>query len=414
MEPEITKLLSEEKQPDNIVKLKDDICGWHKYSRSQMKERHKQWDIQQKVYKGETSPNSGDLEARANSEPERLVVPLTFTQVQTITTFGFLQMTSRKNFYELEPTGDEDFSIRDAAELTLQRDLNKNVFTTVLYQSLLDLSRFGLCAIKSYWEKQTQWVQTSAPVTIAAANGKSGVVDAGGPRNVEATKFEGNCIRAIDPYFLLPGLRLPLTRWREGRFMADECEWHIAQLRELERKGIAAGTEHIKPFEKSLYDDSERSRFKAVERFFGTKSESNDFMCCMTEGQYRLVPADYELGPETYPIDFVIRIVNDQRIISIERANYLHGEFIYDIGQFSPDNQSKLNLALSDTIYALQDIVTWLVNTRMSSIRKSLDGKVVVTTSPLERVLLSKTSKAPSLNSTSKTSLAITLLTLIR
>lgn len=386
----IKEMLLKKEQPDNIISLKNAICGWHKMSRAQMKKRFKAWDRNLKVYKGEMDRTTADYEAAANNEPERFVVPLSYSQIQVAVTFCILQLTSKKYFYELEPVGTEDFTIQNASELTLQRDLNKNSWFTILNQTLLDVFRFGLTATKSYWDKKNQWVKVNVPASETVTESGIPVVSAARVENREVLKFEGNCIKVIDPYYLLPDLRLPLTRYKEGRFMADEAEWHIQQLKEMERQGSMVGTEHIGRFDKSIYDESGRERFKVVEEGFGKTDSSGDFMCCMTEGQYKLVPKDYELGPETYEIDFIVRIVNDQRVVSVERADYLHGEFVYDLAQLSPDSQSKLNLALSDTIFALQDVVTWLINSRMASIRKSLDGKVVINEMAIDSSTISR------------------------
>lgn len=386
MDPEIFKLLSEEDEPDNIKGLREHICGWHKMSRSKMATRFENWDMNLKIYKGLRHKDQEDLDARRNREPEKFVVPLTYTQVQTFVTFSFLLYKQNQNFYEFLAQGAEDEAIREISERTVQRDLNKNNFDQVLYNSLLDSSRMGMSVIKSYWKKETVKVPAILPGQVSqAAGGGLTTATAAQATMVDATKYEGNCITNVDPYRFMPDLRLPITRWKEGQFAADECEYHISKLKEWNAQEVVAGVEFLSPISSEVYKSSERQRFVGVEAGWkGGSTTKDDFMVCMTEGQYKLIPADHGLGDETQPVMFFIRIANDQRIISIERSKYIHHEFVYDVGQFSPDNQMQIGMALSDVIFALQDVVTWLINSRIMSVRRSLDNHLVIDQSAID------------------------------
>jgi hypothetical protein len=385
VDDELKKLLADEDEPENIKSLREELCKMHKASRGKMATRFENWDQNLRIYKGISSRDQEDLEARKNREPEKFVVPMTYTQVQTFVTFAFLLYKQNQYFYEFLAQGPEDEGFKNISERLVQRDLNHNNWDTVLYNSLLDASRMGLGVVKSYWKKDLVDVPAVLPgqVTQAAA-GPLASVTAALPTIVAAVKYEGNCVVNVDPYKFLPDLRLPLTRWREGQFVADECEYHISKLREWEAMGLVAGVELLSPMQADKYRESSRERFSGIEQGLKGQTNKDDFMVCVTEGQYRLVPSKYGLGPETKPVVFFIRIANDQRIISIDRSKYIHNEFIYDVGQFSPDNQSALGMALSDVIYALQDVVTWLINSRIMSVRRSLDNHLVIDTTAVD------------------------------
>jgi hypothetical protein len=109
----------------------------------------------------------------------------------------------------------------------------------------------------------------------------------------------------------------------------------------------------------------------------GGKTDENDFMCSVVEGNVRLNPQEYKLGPDDYECLYTFRLVND-RLVSISKSGYLHDSFNYDMGQFSPDHEAKLTEGLSDVINALQDTVSWLYNSRIAAVRQSLDRHLVV------------------------------------
>jgi hypothetical protein len=99
-------------------------------------------------------------------------------------------------------------------------------------------------------------------------------------------------------------------------------------------------------------------------------------MCSRVEGQAWLDVEKYELpgsGRRLYSY-----ILANDRLISLIESEYLHGEYNYSLAQFSPDQESKLNACLQDTIHALQDTITFLYNSRIESVRRSLDNHIVV------------------------------------
>lgn len=381
LEPHIKEMLSQEVQPPNIVQLKNDLLRWLRGSRSVMKRKYSIWDRNARIYRGYRRKDEEDLEAKEMGEPEKMVVPLTYTQIQTFVAFTFLLYLQNDRFFELTPTGDQDFDLEEAIEKTLQRDLNHNDWYSVLYQSILDIGRFGVCILKSYWKLEKQSVRL--PVAASNSGGLFPTIQAASLSAQQVTKYEGNAIVNISPYRFFPDMRLPLSRWKEGQFAFDEMEFHISHFWQAEDQGEMAGTHLITQMEKSMFENSyrwEESYFQITAAWDNSNQTStwNDFMAISTEGICKIKPKDYGLGPEDFEVPFLVTMVNDQRITSIQRFEALHGEFIHDVAQFSPDNHNKLNEALADNIHALQDIVTWLINSRILSVRRGLDTHMIL------------------------------------
>lgn len=377
MDHNISKMLEAEQQPDNIQRLLRHLNRMLKGSRRDMAKSYPIWDRNISVYRGIVWRNDDDREARDDDEPERFVTPLSFAQVQTFVAFAFLLLMQNKPFYQYTPSGDEDFSLEEAIMKLVQRDLNHNEWPTKLYQFLLDMARCSIGIFNSYWKTETMWVQLPQPGQVN--EGMFRTITAPTTINTEVTKYEGNAIQCVSPYRFLPDTRKPLSRWKEGQFAADEDEWHIQELKELARQEMLVGIDHIDPYEniRDLESFGPRRMWKIKSSIEKKSDDPKDFMAIVTQMQVRLVPKDFSLGDESYSCLYLVRIANDKRIISLEKASYLHGEFTYDLSQLSPDQHARLNESLSDVVHALQDVVSWLINSRIMAVRKSLDSHFI-------------------------------------
>src|SRR5258705_11919455 len=93
--------------------LLDHVMKLVKMSRSQRSKSYEDWDNQQMIYKGERQPDKTDVEMTKRDKPVKMVVPTTIAQVLTLASFLFMLFTQNRSFYELLPTGDEDYGTKD-------------------------------------------------------------------------------------------------------------------------------------------------------------------------------------------------------------------------------------------------------------------------------------------------------------
>lgn len=365
-------------------------------SRGRMANYYDSWDRNASVYKGLMAPDKEDRDAVKKGDPAKMTVPLTFAQVQTFVAFCFLLYTQNSDFYALQPTGNEDFPIRDDAEKFLKRDLNRNQFYVTLYQFLLDIGRFNLGVFKHSWHEDYAYVPSTILKQPAAFMG----VSQGRTRVEEIIKkvlrFEGNKIFPISPFRFYPDLRLPITRFQEGEFCGSEDEFAITELHKMQDAGDLSGVEYVNPINPDFFRVRVGSRFSLVDdspsRMHSINySDKSLGMTIIDEIQVKIVPSKFmldggePLGDETYPIVYNVWIANDKRIVKCEPLGYLHGQFTYDVGQFSPDQHEIMGQGLSDVIDHLQAIISWFVNSHISSVRKVISNRLVVDPAGIDR-----------------------------
>jgi len=368
-----------------------------KMSRTRMSKYYDDWDKQQEVYKGERQADKQDAEQALRDKPIKMVVPSTFAQVMTFTSFLFLLFTQNRTFYELMPTGDEDYGtkLRDSEKL-LERDTRANQWNTLLFQHLLDTSRFGTGVLECCWTRKMSRIYVPEEPVVATIAGVSTEVRAGSEWR-EYLKYEGNLVRAVSPYRWFPDTRYPIVDFQRGEFCASEEEYGKTLLKDLEEAGEVAGVDFVQPLPRNM-DKSRGGPTRMGSDLFSiggrggalvsgpgsTKQNAATGCVLVTKVQVWIVPSkfkfgnDKKLGPEEFPVLYHIWYANDNRVIRVEPAYWWHNEFGWTLAQFTPDMQQTVAMGLADLIYRLQDVITWLINARVTDVRRNLRGRHIV------------------------------------
>lgn len=391
MRPEVLKVLQEKTETKELEEFRTRLKNLVKMSRDSMKDWYGMWDRNDRVYRGERVPDEQDRKAAKRGEPSKVFVPLTHTQVQTFVSFATTLLTSRDFFFELEGSGIEDAKPAKIAQALLERDLEYNKFKGVLLpQWLTDVARYGIGVYKTQWNRVTTPTQVMVPDPKFQPNPQMPTQIAAPmiPQWQERTKYLGNVIEVISPYRWFPDTRLPVTRYRDGEFCADENEKSLAELRRMERKGEVAGIDEIPRLSEELAGDrrlvsmtlTQQSAFNPqIER------QVNDAYALITEVQIRLNPSTTFIAPNVAldpdldaEIVYLVWIANDGRIIRIVDSGYEHNDFLYDAAQFFNDQSRLLNHGIAELIGPMQDMIDWFLNSRVTSIRKTIQNQLIV------------------------------------
>lgn len=382
MDELVYKSLSQEVQSSFHRTMLQDCIGLVDMSRRRMEQYYAKWDAADAIYRGKMQVDEEDRRANERGEPAKFVVPITYSQVQTFISFCMGTFLQRDRFFELVPVNQQSHKAAIVGEALLQRDLLNSKLETLLYQFLLDIARFGIGILKSTWVRETESVRE--PLTMP--RGSFMGVELGGAQygevEREAVRFLGNRIFNISPYRFFPDTRLPLSRFQEGEFVASEDVFTMTQLKAMERNGIVAGISHVKPLKGDGETVFRRLGFdENTPPFRGTGQSLGRVV--VTEVQRTLIPSEYEidgkpLGKEDYPVKYVIWYVNDNRVIKCEPLKMGHSQYTYDVAEYNPDMHHLVNESLSDNIEMLQKVITWFINSRITSVRKVISNRLVV------------------------------------
>jgi len=365
----------------HCVKLVDD-------SRSKMNQYYAEWDRHDDIYRGNKpqGDDKTDRKTTAKNEPKKMVVPISHSQIQTFVAFGYSLLFQREHFFELVALEPDMERSRKIGEALLQRDLDYNNAYGVVYQALTDMGRFGICVGKCSWVEETQMVDITTPEKKFSFLGMQVTTAAAKVSKERKIKYQGNKISNVSPYRFFPDHRLPLTRFQEGEFCASEDEYGYATLKQMEVDGLITGVDAIMDMQSTKATKFRQSSrlssvgFTDTERPLGT-SKGN---CVVTEIEVKLVPKSFMLddgtpmGPEDYPIKYLVWYANDNRIIRCEPLSYNHDQFTFFCHQYTPDIHRFISEGIAGVIEQLQDVITWFINSHITSVRRVMQNVLIV------------------------------------
>lgn len=393
MTPDIIQELSHDGEPSPFHKaILQHVKSLVKMSRVSMAKNYRAWDLQDDVYRGLRRPDDKDLRAAAKDEPEKMIVPHTFAQVMTFTSFLFLMFNQNRRFFELSPNGVNNYAKKDQdCETIIQRDLQHNQWNRLLFQHLLDVSRFGPAIIECGWTRRTSNIWVAPEPQVITYQGVTQTIR-GDSEWQEFVKYEGNYVRSVSPFKFFPDTRHALCDFQQGEFCAAEEEYSQARLRDLQKSGEVAGVDNIPSLPNNWNIErggSTRSTITPDDRqqplvgMMGNNSRNNPVIVTKVQvwivpSKFKFGPKDKPLGPETFPVLYHVWYANDSRIIRCEPAYWWHNQFGWSVSQFTPDMHQTVNLGLADLIYRLQDVMSWFVNAHISSVRRVMQNRLVV------------------------------------
>lgn len=390
MDEKIKKALAQEEPTPFHKQVLSDTKALINISRRKMETYYATWDHNDDVFRAIRQRDKDDVEAGNRKEPEKMVVPTSYAQIMTFTTFLYSLYTQRDRFFELEGFTTEDDRPAKVGEALLARDLSKNIWEAVLFQFLLDIGRFGIGVLKTMWVTEEQMIKktvTRPPMTIMGQ-----MLDPGGDTEVEewGVSYMGNKIINVSPYRFFPDVRLPLSRFQEGEFCASEDVYTVSQLKQWEKEGVIAGVDFIKPMGKDVTCNrgyrwgEEQTPTGIFSPGAGVKADGQTKKpVVITEVQRTIIPKQYmiddePLGPEDYPIKYNIWLANDSRVVKCEPLGYAHNQFTYQLAPFIFDNNVLVSDSLSSTIDQLQSVISWFINSRITNVRKVIGDKMIV------------------------------------
>ena len=352
-------------------------------SRGHMSSFYSKWDMAQEAYKAIQNLDANDRRAIAEGRPTRQKVPVVYSKIQTFKSLLLALYFQRPRFYELEADGEEDQEYRELAEILLNRDLSGNKWFNLIAQWAGHIGKYGVGIIKHSWEEEFAYVKSDITKPSFSFLG----VSLGSKTETQITqvpKRMGNRFNIVSPYHFLPDPRFPLSQHEQGEFCGDEMDMSQSKLLQLEAENVVAGMAFVPVL--SLSRASIRSDWGATRRsqIDYVNPRNTPQLVRITNLQVKLTPSKFTLadgtplGPETYPLKYLVWIANDQRIIRLEPMGYCHDSFTYDIAQFDEDELSYVSNSLTELISPIQDTSDWFLNTRVENVSKSLEDKMIV------------------------------------
>lgn len=365
-----------------------------KASSDKMSEFHDAWDTNSYVYRGYRVTDKDDKDALKSGEPAKLIVPITYAQVQTAISFIISTFSQRDNIMEVRGTGPEDEKNSLAISTDLSYQLMQDSFMLKLYFWLLDAFKQGFGVVKVEWDETYVPMRVSKQVPDRSiSNIFASVFGAEVPMKTEEAveevlSYQGNRVRNISPYAFYPDPACSIANFQEGMFVGVEEEVPLLSFESKEGE-IYYGTDKIP---KTMSKDVFNERPRRVSGPFNIDKQEKDILSTEDKKEGVAIRLDMELtlsekeatrifggnlGNDPKPCKWLVTIANDQKLVRFEKKSNLHGRYGYELFEYSPDHDSFYNPGLADTIAELQGVVTFLFNSHIVNIRKVIGNRFI-------------------------------------
>lgn len=323
--------------------------------------------------------------------PAIIVFPYQYAVISTIVTYLMRVFAGRKPIFQLGATSPEAANIVQNMETVLQYQADYQKLVMRLYQFFMDGELYGLAAMRNIWvEKRSMRTQWSRPSGAALAVGMS---SAPVSNRIERLVYQGAEISNIDPFMFFPDPTVPIAEvGTKGEFVF----WREFQSRHVliaeQRQGKLSWVDDIEPIsqyrEGTWFNLSNRNLLAGGQAHAGQQTRKsgqdlqNVFM--VDQGTVTIIPQDWGLGPEEYPVRYLFTLINKRRVVQAEPleadadCHPLVTAEPYSMGyQFG-------NAAITDYLGPIQDIMSWFIDSHIQNVRAVLNDQLLVDPSKIE------------------------------
>lgn len=270
-----------------------------------------------------------------------------------------------------------------AAEAVIEYQRVKGEMLPPLYVWLYDAAIYGVGVVSEYWADERSQVVRIEEIDEVGPLGPTG-------RKIKQKTFSrmrsyaGNRIFNVRPTWWFPDPRQSLQDFQKGEFCGCYFELGWNDIVRKAKSGDYINIEELKRRGPNVIRDSEFD--DGV--MFSKSDEGNEDNTYGTYGLYNLqweiIPDEWGLGlgrPQggDYPEKWVFTIdASCSLIIQAAPLGYLHDKFTYNVLVVEPYGYSNSPRSIGEVLQPLQNIMDWQVNTHFYSMRKTMNGMMLV------------------------------------
>lgn len=352
----------------------DKLVAMEKFSHTQMKHHYSRWNFAEQKIQAYTTVN--DYERLVNElnskdatipEPVSVVVPYSYATIHAGATFVANVLLGRKPVFPLLGVRGTAADNARHMEQALQSNLDSSRGYEQLWQHIWDSFVYAFGVNQCGWEERTgnaiRWVQ-------------------GVRQNVVETTFAGNVIASVDPYALRPDPRVPIHECNiRGDFMFAVKQQSETVLRDAEKDGLlkwvneAIAKSKTQRRQEVVTDNRRRVKIGIRGEDLITPTNVVSFHT-VYEGTVRLTPKEWGIGDSDRSELWKFTWMAGQ-ILQAEPLGMMHSMHPFVASEPTSFGHDFMSLSMHDMIGPFQDILSWLVSSRMENVRTAINNQFV-------------------------------------
>jgi hypothetical protein len=257
-----------------------------------------------------------------------------------------------------------------------------------MFSWLYDVAKYGVGVIGEFWGKDIRHVAHLAPILDEA----TGLVVDYEEVIEELVTYEGNQIFNVSVYDFLPDPRVTIREFQKGDFCGTRQRLSWQDIKSREMQGYYTNLEFIdhRIVPNFPIDDRKGQDSRAIERpsddvynmdmtQAGLEYIKKPEIVPVYEMFVKITPADWGLGPSTYPCMWVFTVTGDWKtVIGATPYGAYHCEYPYHVGEIEMDAQALCNRGVPEILQGVQNTMDWLLNSRMYNVRAINNNLFVV------------------------------------
>jgi hypothetical protein len=319
-----------------------------------------------------------DSKGASIPQPIQIVVPYAYATLHAAATYMGTVLLGRKPMFPIMGVRGTTAEQARFMENCIQSNLDASMGLEIGWQHIWDTLLYGFGTIKCGWQEKRG-------KTMRWQNGQRLFTD--------ELKFAGNSLGNIDPYNARPDPRVPLHQChKRGDFFFDintVSSTILTDRGRLKDDGsrelywVRETLQSVKSRGRRLGDESARAPRGLGGRAEIAPADVTGFVE-LVEGTVRLSPKDWGIGDEQQSELWHFIWVEGVQILSARPLGAMHEEHPYLSGEPTSLGYDFLSMSQGEMISVFQDMLSWLVSSRMENVRASIANSYVVDPARIE------------------------------
>lgn len=365
------------------TRIRQAIKDRYRMSYDKMSKYHETWkDAEERLiaYRRTTVEDERRKDKRDSGKPQftTIEVPYSYAMLMTAQTYWSTVFMGRSPIFQFSGRHGETELQTQGMEAIIDYQTTVGEMLAPLFIWLLDQGKYGLGVICNYWSDEDVVVSSieERPVTYM------GIPIPGKNQKVRVSKrikgYSGNKIFNVRPFDWFPDPRVPAKDFQRGEFCARKVELSWNELLKGQASGRYQNIDVLRKVVKAKQNDEEYGTAQVERPEINQTADALDIgFTTGLEMTIELVPSEWGLGSNRYPEKWIFTLAADEVIVNIRPAGNWHGKFPFQVLEYEQDGYALVPRGMPEITEALNDVMTWLVNSHFHNVRKVLNDQLI-------------------------------------